>query len=550
MLSEKIDFGTKLCSSSLKISPDLTKKHSDLSAIELLDDDSLIEIFGHLCIVDRIRIERVSKRWQDLLKQSWGKLKDLEIKPKFLGLKPIGASNEYPGINEGALEGILRRCGRYLKKIVITLDDFECQLSRIAEYCPNIHTIVCSKVSTEGVEKLTENCKDVSVLHIIDSMSNPFNKDEFAQLLSKSNKFKILDFQRIDDISSQNISLNDMISIKMQSIDILKNVKTTLKITNKCNYMKNFQYFNQIISVRLEATHCHLTLLLLTSINDNAMNNIDDDLSKVFKKHRNINYLVLSCFGFLTGKCFLSLNDCTIQKIDLHRTYNLQKNYLINSLPNFKNLHQLRFYSVCNPVQESSDHVSECISLCSNLIDLYIACEKYPAENLIKSVSTLINLKRLAICSINFSEQNFFSLLRYNLIKLTYLNLSFCQGISKSSLELISKLPNLEAIYVMRLSEVTGSEFADLPNLRKLNCTACINVEEEYLVKLLKCASNLELLDIRKCPKITNSVIDVAVEVTKQRTNNISLLVYVGGTKINIDEVVEIPQLLKVKENY
>ena len=63
-----------------------------------------------------------------------------------------------------------------------------------------------------------------------------------------------------------------------------------------------------------------------------------------------------------------------------------------------------------------------------------------------------------------------------------------------------------------------------------------------HLIGLLRVASNLKYLGSYECPKITNSVIDAAIEVTKQRTNNIML--EIEGIKISDEETVKLPPLL------
>ena len=60
------------------------KKEEELRPIEKLPEEILIHIFSYLPIVDRIRVERVKKSWQEMAKKSWNNFKKLDIKSLYL----------------------------------------------------------------------------------------------------------------------------------------------------------------------------------------------------------------------------------------------------------------------------------------------------------------------------------------------------------------------------------------------------------------------------------------------------------------------------------
>ena len=68
----------------------LEEEAINLTTIEKLPVELMIEIFSYLSVVERARIELVSKYFQEATKRSWYKVKELSIDPKFLGLKPFG----------------------------------------------------------------------------------------------------------------------------------------------------------------------------------------------------------------------------------------------------------------------------------------------------------------------------------------------------------------------------------------------------------------------------------------------------------------------------
>ena len=95
-------------------------------------------------------------------------------------------------------------------------------------------------------------------------------------------------------------------------------------------------------------------------------------------------------------------------------------------------------------------------------------------------------------------------------------------------------MKNLEVLRVDNFEELTG--LGEFPKLKELSCYGCKYLKDYGLIRLLKCAPNLELLDIRNCENVTNSVIDVAIKETEKRTNNIVLEIRINGTEININE--------------
>ena len=173
------------------------KLEQELQLFHKLPREMVNHIFKFLPAIDRIRIERVSRFWQEVAKQSWNNFEELKMNPRLLGLKPTRRLLEYPTMNNLMLEEILKRCGRYLKKIDVNKINDDCGLSIIAEYCPNIQSINFHEVSVKGLKKLSENCK--KIFEIINNgfliYSDEIN-DEIENLISTNKKLKILNFKR------------------------------------------------------------------------------------------------------------------------------------------------------------------------------------------------------------------------------------------------------------------------------------------------------------------------------------------------------------------
>ena len=151
------------------------------SPIQKLDEYSLICILNKLPVADLVRVERVSKSWQQTAKRSWSSFKKLLLNSIHLGLKLVGTRRTKKKIMDKAVEQILMRCGRYLEEVDASNSRDDCYSSLIAEYCKNVQFINCFEFSTEAIKKIVQNCKNVSRLKI----HNPSickDKEEFKKL--------------------------------------------------------------------------------------------------------------------------------------------------------------------------------------------------------------------------------------------------------------------------------------------------------------------------------------------------------------------------------
>ena len=251
--------------------------------------------------------------------------------------------------------------------------------------------------------------------------------------------------------------------------------------------------------------------------------------------------------------------------MSLSGTHKIQGDNLIKCWPYFEKLRKLEFRNYSGINFES---VAECIGLCSNLKELNISKISGASSDFIKSFTSLMNLESLDISrnvlsnkccryiGTNLLELKILKMSRCkgvsfkgiksicNLEKLEELDLSVCEEITDSELELISKLPRLQVLDIGGIDNVTGKGFVGFSSLKKLECHLCRNLEDFGLINLLKCATNLEKLDIGHCEKITDCVIDSAIEVTKKRTNNIVLEVIIYDVDINYEKMKTTSPLL------
>ena len=218
---------------------------------------------------------------------------------------------------------------------------------------------------------------------------------------------------------------------------------------------------------------------------------------------------------------------------------NIKRDCLIKSLPKFVKLCKVRF-SDYHGGWKNCDDIAECINLCRNLKELAtLYFTFYSQESLMQSVHEQKNLEALKVrgMSKGVVTRNFLNYISSNLLELRVLDISFNYEVSDTDLKSICNLTKLEVLKMKELRNVTGSELVSFSNLKELNFRHCNNLEDDCLIKLLKCSPKLELLDIRGCEKITEAVLEVALEETKKRKNIIFLEMCVARTGINQNEI-------------
>ena len=146
-------------------------------------------------------------------------LKNLQVDPKTLGLKPIGTQHQYQEINYFLLEKILIRCGKYLKKIDVSSITSECCLSLVAQYCLNIQSISCHHASEKGILDLSNKCKNITAFTLINNI-DVGTKFALGHLLFRirNNKLQVLEFKGLAVIDScfWTLTEDELVTLRMK----------------------------------------------------------------------------------------------------------------------------------------------------------------------------------------------------------------------------------------------------------------------------------------------------------------------------------------------
>ena len=274
------------------------------SAIEKLNDDCLIQIFNLLSVAERIRVERVCKRWQEISKESWSKVKELDFHPENLGLKLHGKNHQYSKIYKYVVEKILKSCGRYLEKVKMTENFLFDYGYLVAIFCKNIQCITFGELTFKSLTKLSNNCKNIAELCINSYISGQENKDKvLAKLFCNNKSFKILKLHsfRGTGESLLNLPLDELEEIKIHngSFSLVKNLTNVIYKSKKLKSFE-FSHAKETLIRALAFTSSNLTILNLQS--RSTMNGADTELSQVFKNNKDLLTITLDNFETLTGE--------------------------------------------------------------------------------------------------------------------------------------------------------------------------------------------------------------------------------------------------------
>ena len=105
----------------------------------------------------------------------------------------------------------------------------------------------------------------------------------------------------------------------------------------------------------------------------------------------------------------------------------------------------------------------------------------------------------------------------------------------------------MEELDITKFGNITGSSLVKLHNSKKLFCNYCDNLKDNNLIKLMRRANNLEGLNIYACESITIILINAAIEITKNRSNNVMLDIQIRENQIDYKKIKEKSPLLHLE---
>ncbi|KAJ9598473.1 hypothetical protein L9F63_010842, partial [Diploptera punctata] len=339
--------------------------------INILNDDCLRYVFSFLNNKERIRIERVCKRWQALSMDMWLCQKHLD----FTSVLPMFSSHK---LNMHILESFLRRCGENLSSLSLTPNTFTADVPKIiANYCKNLHCLNLSglPVTSYSLGFLTRVCRELRYLCMNDC-SGASDKD-----------YQIL-FRACPQLETVKLARNS--SINGKCLYGLKDTRVKKLVLDECNNLcpKN------LMSALCKLEHLsHLSLNACGTLTSRDVSTLAQSLPKLQS---------LSMAQYFPLFRRDSLEPVGILK-DLIRL-NLQLNPSVNDqvmetiAQNCKKLQELNITgcSVHSWDNKTLTNVGvKCLALLPNLIELkmsYLACV---TDESLEAIASKCNLRRL-----------------------------------------------------------------------------------------------------------------------------------------------------------
>lgn len=385
--------------------------------INAIDDFCLEKIFQYLEPHERIRIERVCKRWSYVSKSSWIDFR--EIDAKFLRDKVI-VKFEEKLINE-IICNLLSRCGKYLKKIdleihyIIYALDWNFLLNLLAKFCENIQVL-----KIHGFCSISSSSSSSSSSYILD----PPDTDEVLRKIFLKNTHLKTVF--IESIRITGLCLN---YLPFKSLDTLSIFANEYHI-NKYYLCEALSKLKFLKSCTIKGNY-HCICLMMNA---------------------------LSSYGNAEEES--SLSRLRIERTNCAQSQRLK---LSNYLCKMKNLREIEF---CGVEINSRDLLSLPCHLMEKLVLEYFEFENY--DDILNTMSS--SASAAAAASLQF--ENLQTVLIINSV--SNIDNRFCKALSKFKKLKFVLMANCDLITnegILMLSRLSG--------LEKLIIDSCDNVTEE-----------------------------------------------------------------------
>ena len=140
-------------------------REGEYSPFTTLNDDCLLHIFSFLSLTDRVRVERVCKRWQCVARSMWRRMHFLDTQQ--LALPPHQLNSM------GVLKSILMRCGDSLSFLSLVIYAHSRHrrskfLPIVGSLCPNLEELDATgvRLSRYGLQKLGNGCTKLKKLNL------------------------------------------------------------------------------------------------------------------------------------------------------------------------------------------------------------------------------------------------------------------------------------------------------------------------------------------------------------------------------------------------
>ncbi|OXU24733.1 hypothetical protein TSAR_004909 [Trichomalopsis sarcophagae] len=341
------------------------------SEIEILNDDCLNYIFGFLQIKDKVKIERVCKRWQEVSKNSWKNIKTLNENVNVWGFNPCIRSSEELTL---IFDKVLQRCGHTLTHVDFSFLSVQNNaLHHIAIMCPNLQSLNVGKLNLTIplVEIMTANCQNIKEITFT-TCSEECNDYQLSKFFSVNKKLRYLKITNNENLTGK--FLESLPRDSMQTI--IMNDCTKITSHNIAQVIANFENLRTL------------------SFAENQYSAFGDSTAIIVSLSKNIEELRLGALLKLNAKATSSLTN--LQILDVTNSEDISNTFLTVLAKNCKKILNLNL-SGCTQITDAG--INE-ISRLPKLEELYIKNLNNVTDQPLKYLPKLKRLSCASSCKI------------------------------------------------------------------------------------------------------------------------------------------------------
>ncbi|XP_023225889.1 putative RNA-binding protein EEED8.10 [Centruroides sculpturatus] len=493
---------------------------SKIEHINDFNDDVLIIIFSYLELKERVKIERVCKRWKSVCLKMWHSQHELHFKNMFSIFKGSFLTN-------AILSSLLKKCSSHLKILDLYsashVLDYRA-LEIIAQFCPNLEVINMSGVKATNVS-----------IH---------------QLAKKCPNLKKVILQKCLEIGENGIWWLLHLCKSLEYLDVTENIR----LTGQCFHMAGSKIQTVILNgcSKLSpvgfskiATKCsHLSSLHLNNCSQLTDGALELLCQVIYMYWKHLTGCSLSCEKYLTGST-LSVTASGLHHIG--RLSNLEELSLAHNYAVDDDV----VYSICHGCRKirqlTNILVVDALMVLSILVDV--------TASGLHHIGRLSNLEELSLAHNYAVDDDVVYSICHGCRKIRFLNLSECyHGITDASLSALSNCNYLKTLYISYLDKITNegiSAIARQGQLETLQCRGCPNLGDTGFVTLAVLCPDLKSLDVSGCILVTNITVQACYDSILARTDHQTLTVIVGETSSDPDILnLDHPNLIVSKMSY
>ncbi|XP_071634234.1 putative RNA-binding protein EEED8.10 [Temnothorax longispinosus] len=272
----------------------------------------------------------------------------------------------------------------------------------------------------------------------------------------------------------------------------------------------------------------------------------DSELKRLFALNENFRYLAITG-NCISGKCLSGLPAQTTRTIILDRCYSLGDTHLSTALKNLENLKHLAIRK-CHRIAEGTFQVVG--QHCKSLTTLELNGDfRFAQTTDMSHLNHLVDLQVLKITHNPKVSDHFLVDLVQHCQQLTNVDITGCYYVTDVGLTAIASLVKLEKLVVNYTRLLTDDGLENVRGLKEFECRRCL-FSDRAMTTLIRSSPELQLLDLFGCRNITDSTLEVAKDVCSGRTNNVTLKMICGATRILANKVEigreKVPTLLNL----